>query len=55
MMTDFGGMSGSGVFVMRLAPVFVGVLYEYGSNFDLLKCSRTDFITQEGKIQQSIP
>jgi hypothetical protein len=48
---DFGGMSGSGVFVMRLAPVLVGVVYEFGSNFDLLKCSRTDFVTEEGIIE----
>lgn len=53
-LNDFGGMSGSGVFAMRIAPAFVGVLYEYGENFDLLKCSRTEFITQEGMIDNPI-
>lgn len=55
LLDDFGGMSGSGVFVMRLAPAFVGVFYEYGPNFALLKCSRTDFITKEGRIEMAIP
>jgi hypothetical protein len=51
---DFGGISGSGVFAMRIAPVLVGIVYEYGPNFDLLVCSKTDCITEDGKINSLV-
>lgn len=48
---NFGGFSGSGLFVMRLAAELVGIVFGYWPTYDLLHCTRTDLIEADGTIK----
>jgi hypothetical protein len=55
---DYGGMSGSGVFVMRLAPTLVAIrsdfFHDFSLGIDFLKGPRIDWIYEDGKIHEPI-
>lgn len=52
---DFGGFSGAGLFVMRLAAELVGIVRLHWLDIDLMHCSRSDFICANGTIRHGAP
>jgi hypothetical protein len=52
--TELGGMSGAPVFALHRGGLFplelVGVVKEYGVQFDTLYCARADLISRDGTI-----
>lgn len=53
-MSNYGGISGSGVFAIRLTAELVGIEFEYNEAFGILSCSRTDFIQNDGNIKRQL-
>ena len=49
---NWGGISGAGVFMIRgLYPELAAITFEYNEAFELLYCTRTDFINYDGTIR----
>jgi hypothetical protein len=53
-LSDFGGISGSGIFTMKLAAELIGIVTDHQEDYDLLYCTRIDFVQDDGTIKHIV-